>query len=601
MAGIGIIKALLGGEPSLAEAQAGTSLTLRHWSAKRIADAIAALGGGGSPSFLNIGNATSAVDPGDLAAGVTGSLPGAFFDASAVTLNIGSAGSGTLTIIGSGANSEQFGAGATASINSTSCGNGATATGTTNGALAAGRQSTALENGVALGPNSTNTGAGATSTGQGSSAAADCTANGQGSVASGAFSSAYGQNSLGAGFGDAAFGRSCRLSNAGGANTGVGSGIACSGLSNVLVGMSITCAHNQCLVLGRGGFSTTANNQAVIGTFESQFTDFYLGTGIARDPGVGVVADITINGTSATTTADKAGASFTWATGKGTGDGPLATHTFQTTNQVGAGAGAQTLSDRLVIGLGVNSGAATDAVAPGDFASGDSTTGGLYYTAATGVLGLGLGSDVGLSLSAGSILGTDATTATTAGQAIEITAGDGATTGAGGALTMAGGAGGLTGAGGAVSLTSGAGGGTSGASGTAGLGTGASTSGNTGATTLGTGNAAAGNSGNIVADVGTASGTAGSVNLGGTNAAAVNIGRSGGNISLFGVAAVGQQASIATLTDNSGGTPGDTIAAITNAANAGSADVGPTADGIASNAAKINGILTILSNIGIMA
>lgn len=48
---------------------------------------------------------------------------------------------------------------------------------------------------------------------------------------------------------------------------------------------------------------------------------------------------------------------------------------------------------------------------------------------------------------------------------------------------------------------------------------------------------------------------------------------------------------IVVLTDNSGGTGTDTIAAITNVANAGSADVGPTADGIAALADKVNEVL----------
>jgi hypothetical protein len=47
-----------------------------------------------------------------------------------------------------------------------------------------------------------------------------------------------------------------------------------------------------------------------------------------------------------------------------------------------------------------------------------------------------------------------------------------------------------------------------------------------------------------------------------------------------------------TLTDNSGGTANTTIAAITNAANAGSADVGPTADAIADLAAQVNNLQT---------
>lgn len=62
-----------------------------------------------------------------------------------------------------------------------------------------------------------------------------------------------------------------------------------------------------------------------------------------------------------------------------------------------------------------------------------------------------------------------------------------------------------------------------------------------------------------------------------------------------------QQAAITSLTDSSGGTANDTIAAITNAANAGSADVGPTADAIADLAAKVEAILDALRGAGIIA
>ena len=53
------------------------------------------------------------------------------------------------------------------------------------------------------------------------------------------------------------------------------------------------------------------------------------------------------------------------------------------------------------------------------------------------------------------------------------------------------------------------------------------------------------------------------------------------------------------LTDNSGGTPGVTIALITNAANAGSADIAPTQDAVASLAALANtlqGQLVVTAN-----
>ena len=75
----------------------------------------------------------------------------------------------------------------------------------------------------------------------------------------------------------------------------------------------------------------------------------------------------------------------------------------------------------------------------------------------------------------------------------------------------------------------------------------------------------------------------------------------GTTVGFYGATPVTQAAAEANLTDNSGGTANDTIAAITNAANAGSADVGPTADAIADLAAKVNAILTALRNLGLIA
>jgi len=64
--------------------------------------------------------------------------------------------------------------------------------------------------------------------------------------------------------------------------------------------------------------------------------------------------------------------------------------------------------------------------------------------------------------------------------------------------------------------------------------------------------------------------------------------------------AVEQTPTIVDITDNSGGTGNDTIASITNAANAGSADVGPTADAIADLAAKQQEIIDALRDHGLI-
>lgn len=91
-----------------------------------------------------------------------------------------------------------------------------------------------------------------------------------------------------------------------------------------------------------------------------------------------------------------------------------------------------------------------------------------------------------------------------------------------------------------------------------------------------------------------------------TNAGALYLARvsavdSDGNATISVTTTVAEQSAITSLTDSSGGSANNTIAPITNAANAGSADVGPTADAIADLAAKVNAILTALRAAGVIA
>lgn len=95
----------------------------------------------------------------------------------------------------------------------------------------------------------------------------------------------------------------------------------------------------------------------------------------------------------------------------------------------------------------------------------------------------------------------------------------------------------------------------------------------------------------------TANATKGNVDVG-TDDSTVILGGSGSTVGVFGGAGATKVAPIAALTDSSGGTPSGTIAAITNAANVGSADVGPTADAIASLATHIEAIRSALSSYG---
>jgi len=89
--------------------------------------------------------------------------------------------------------------------------------------------------------------------------------------------------------------------------------------------------------------------------------------------------------------------------------------------------------------------------------------------------------------------------------------------------------------------------------------------------------------------------------VGGGAGGTVSLGNATATLSVFGAGGAVQQ-TVTDLTDNSGGAAADdTIAVITNGANAGSADVGPTADAIAELSTKINAINTALKAYGIIA
>jgi hypothetical protein len=139
---------------------------------------------------------------------------------------------------------------------------------------------------------------------------------------------------------------------------------------------------------------------------------------------------------------------------------------------------------------------------------------------------------------------TTTTTAATAGGALTITAGAGATSGTGGAAALRGGAGGATGTGGAASVTAGAGGSTSGAGGAATITGGAGTAGNSnggaaglvGGAGVGTGNGGNGSFTGGVSGSG-ATGNGGNVSITGGSVDSTN--GNGGSVVLVPAAAAG--------------------------------------------------------------
>ncbi len=136
----------------------------------------------------------------------------------------------------------------------------------------------------------------------------------------------------------------------------------------------------------------------------------------------------------------------------------------------------------------------------------------MTLTTASGNVTVSTTADAGtLDLSSGT-----ATTATSAGGEVDITAGDGNTTGKGGAIDINAGAGGATGAGGDITIDAGAGGETSGNGGGITLTTGSATDGNGGDYTLLTSSAAGdGNAGGSMYVL-TGSGSTGESGVGGT-------------------------------------------------------------------------------------
>jgi hypothetical protein len=256
--------------------------------------------------------------------------------------------------------------------------------------------------------------------------------------------------------------------------------------------------------------------------------------------------------------------------------------------------------------------------APGAIGGGTPAAGSFTTLGATGAVSFGTditgAAEVNHNISVAA-----STTVSTAGGALNDIAGTGSagTAGAagatGGARQVRGGVGGaghaaqVAGAGGALSVKGGA----------------------AGADGGGGGN----NGGNVLVDGGvpTGAGVGGIVNIGTADTSVVNIGKAANSVGFFGVAAATQPTAYtqtfatadkthanptaATLTDNSGGTAADTVAAITNAANAGSADVAPVADAIATFvreqarlkadhadlAALVNSVIDDLQALGLVA
>lgn len=127
----------------------------------------------------------------------------------------------------------------------------------------------------------------------------------------------------------------------------------------------------------------------------------------------------------------------------------------------------------------LNLGNATQAVATGDLAAGDTAAGGFFYDASSNSISFGQ------EASAATLQSRAATTLNTIGGSLLLNSGDGDGTAAGGSATLSSGQGGATGNGGALLVTAGDGGPTSGNGGDVTVTAGGSTDGNSGSLLLG--------------------------------------------------------------------------------------------------------------------
>lgn len=327
---------------------------------------------GGSPAWLNIGAATEAVSTGDLAAGIA-ATGGLFYDASALTLRIGTGGTGTISVPGAGTNSEQFGAGALAAgLRATAVGRLATAAGQEavaigDAASAPGQFGVAIGNaattgaafnqGVAIGHlanatgnNSVSIGPSATDGGQSSStvigAAASTAAGGNTVVVGSSAINAAADCTVVGTFATTTSGRAVvvgRSATAGGNAVSIGYTATASASDSIAIGYAASVAHTDSIGLGRGATST-ATSQLVVGSVDAAITTVYIGEGVSSaSPQV-----LTIQGTDGAGTDIQAG-SVTFRPGAGTGAAPVPSLIFQTATIGTTGSTQQAQATRLTV------------------------------------------------------------------------------------------------------------------------------------------------------------------------------------------------------------------------------------------------------------
>lgn len=219
--------------------------------------------------------------------------------------------SGTLSCAG-GTNSERFG-------------DSTTVTGTSSVAIGQGA-SASYDNCVVVGQSSYVDAAGASVLGRNAHAGVNAIAMGAAAVA-GSYGTALGQN--------------CSANTN---SVAIGSSASATGNDSISIGFSASDGgFADCIVIGRGGAATAAN-QMVVGNGDMSILDAYIGKGVVH----ATPAGLTLQATGGSGT-DIAGASFTLAGGKGTGSGAGGSLLFATAPAGAPGASLNSLVTRLTI------------------------------------------------------------------------------------------------------------------------------------------------------------------------------------------------------------------------------------------------------------
>ncbi len=245
----------------------------------------------------------------------------------------------SISVPGTGTNSEQFGAGANASnTNTLAIGYSATASGFNATAIGT--------NADANGDSSVVIGSGASASSSGIALGVGALVSSSGGIAIGSSTSASNSNTILIGNSASASSSNSVVigsSSTGGFHSTVLGQSAAAGNYSTALGRSASASNLYSVALGYGA-TTTGNNQLVIGSSTAAINNAYFGNGVTN----AAPANFTLNATGGSGT-DIQGANLTLAGGRGTGSAAGGDILFQTSNAGATGATLRNLSTKMII------------------------------------------------------------------------------------------------------------------------------------------------------------------------------------------------------------------------------------------------------------